>query len=72
MADDIKRSFLYESPGLTPEGLAQWPKLLMDAVEHHTDDWLTPSPLQDGRVLSCNGAGDKAPIHNHSTVGSRS
>lgn len=50
--DELKQGNLYQSPRLTPEGLAQWPKLLTDAAGSHNDDWLATQILERGLLKS--------------------
>jgi len=48
VVEDVVNGDFYESPRLTEEGLRQWPELLRDAVEFHTDDWLAAQLNQLG------------------------
>ncbi len=52
MLEEINLGGLYESPRLTPDGLAQWPLLLAEAAKSHSDDWLAQELLARGLMKS--------------------
>lgn len=48
MLAEISLGKHYESPRLTPPGLAAWPTLIQQAAQQYNDDWLAQQLLQGG------------------------
>jgi hypothetical protein len=47
---DLARGPLYTGSWHSPQGVADWPALLRDAVQSHNDDWLAQQMRLNNRL----------------------